>query len=330
LKVEDTIMLKTEYCPACGSRIFRKLKEHVFKKRADNGDGASRDIVRERLWILFNTVLPGAETATFNILRCESCGLIFTDPRFTEDEMKLKYDAISELGGVKRRLEEDPPIHMEKRASRIYGLVDRFICDPRPPAPRILDYGGASGYILLPFVKSYECGVLDYEEWKLPEGIKYWGKDLSSLDATDRFDAILLLHTLEHIIQPRELLTELCCHLNDGGILYIEVPLGCFQEWRFIREPLTHINFFSEESLCKCFARCGLKVLYVRTSYQRVTRGKTWCVNILGGKQPSETDPSDGRRIRSTREQMSRLRYYLPYALNRRAIRKVLAKLVGI
>ena len=44
------------------------------------------------------------------------------------------------------------------------------------------------------------------------------------LDENDKFDLIILSHVLEHIVEPAEFLKEVVSFLNDGGLLYIEVP----------------------------------------------------------------------------------------------------------
>jgi SAM-dependent methyltransferase len=256
---------------------------------------------------------------------CESCGFIFTNPRFSEKDLEVKYNTIKELGSVKYRLKKNPPSNLDKRANRIYNLINKFFNYTQEATPTILDYGGASGYNLLPFVNSFKCGILDYEKWVLPAGVEYLGKDLSDLKDIDKFDVILLLHTLEHVIHPKNFIDELSKHLNENGILYVEVPLGCFREWKFIREPLTHINFFSEESLFKCFELCDLSVIYLATSYQWVTHGKMWCLNIIGSRQKYRR-LSPIKNVLSTKKQMSKINYYFPYLFNGRVIGKVLRK----
>lgn len=315
-------------CPLCTSEKIEKLQEHVFKFPGGNVHGHLLDATYVRLWILFERIAKTHDPIVFYSCLCRECGLIFTNPRFSTEDLTIKYETIVELGSVKCRLLHNPASNLDSRAKRIYKLVQQYYCSESLPKPRILDYGGASGYNLIPFVDTLECGILDYEKWDLPKGISYLGKDISDLDEGDQFDVILLLHTLEHVLKPKLFLEELCNSVNDQGVIYVEVPLGCFREWQFLNEPLTHINFFSEESLYKCFQYCGLHIIHLSTSYQWVTHGKMWCLNIIGSKTCH--NHSSLPTPLPTGKQMNRIVYCLPYLFNKRALRKVFRKFTGI
>jgi len=286
------------------------------------------DIVYTRLWILFERILRSRQPVVYASVFCESCGFIFTAPRFSEEQFKAKYEAIEQLGSVRRRLRRNPPFKLDRRAASVGKRLEPHLLELRAARPegrrlRVLDYGGAWGYVLEQFAGDCDCYVLDYQKWDLPPAVQYLGRDLSDLAAAEKFDVILLLHTLEHVIEPTTLVGALGEHLADGGILCVEVPLGCFREWRVLREPSTHINFFSEQSLQRCLELGGLDVIEVDTSYQWVTHGKTWCLNAvasLSGRRGGGT----GRKPLTTRQQMGRKRYYLPYLLRPDALRKLL------
>lgn len=314
-------MLETNCCPLCNSKDIKKLKDHIFKFPGEDIQNHLLDSTYVRLGILFERILKKKNCTLFSSMICQNCGLIFTNPRFSMDDFRIKYDTINELSSVKYRLEQNPPYNLESRARRIYSLISKHFHSDRQGKPKILDYGGAAGYNLIPFTNNFECGVLDYEKWELPKGVKYLGKDLSALKDKDRFDLILLLHTLEHVPDPKIFLEDLCTYLKAKGIIYVEVPLGCFREWQSIAEPLTHVNFFSEESLFNCFRYCGLNVIYLSTSYQWVTHGKMWCANIIGTKQ-KHYRANQVVHVLSTKKQMNRIIYYLQYILHRRVIQR--------
>lgn len=309
----------TNECPVCGSCEIERLRRFVFGFPGEDVKEHLDDIAYTRLWILFERILKHRTDVIFHAMLCQRCGLIFTNPRFSEEDIHAKYRTINELGSVKDRLEKHPASNLEVRANRVHNLIQKCIPQPLDTKPRILDYGGASGYNLIPFMESFECGLLDYEEWALPEGIEYLGNDLSDLAASDQFDVILLLHTLEHILTPTEFLTALSNHLKPDGFIYIEVPLGCFREWQAIREPLTHMNFFSEQSLFRCCTLSGLDIVHLDTSYQWVVHSKNWCLNIVGARKGYERGELS-RNALSTRNQMNRLRYYLPYLLKWKSV----------
>lgn len=318
-------MNKIDYCPMCKSKYLEVLKKLQFSYPGGNIYENLLDMRYVRLWILFDKILGSRNSVKFHSTLCKSCGFIFTNPRFMAEEISVKYATINELGSAKKRYQKYPPSKLGMRANRIYSLVTS-ICQPKGKI-KILDYGGAWGYNLIPFVKVGDLGyILDYEKWNLPSGIKYLGRDLidlkpnCQLSRNDLFDVILCLHTLEHAIEPMDLLQSLSAHLFDPGLLYVEVPLGCFREYKNINEPLTHVNFFSEQSLYKGFQSIGLNIIHLSTAYQWVMRENIWCVNIIGSK---------GRKniiTKSIGQQMRNIQYYWPLFVNK--MRKILGRCV--
>jgi len=316
-------MIKIDYCPVCDSKDIYKLKDYTVMFPGENVKNNLMDATYTRLWILFERIVKKRDDFVFEYMLCKSCGFIFINPRLSENDLKIKYDTINELGEVKYRLKNNPPSNLNKRANRIYNLIIKYLDYTQQSKYTILDYGGASGYNLSFFDNRFKCGVLDYEKWDLPYGIEYLGRDLSDLKNMDKFDVILLLHTLEHVPDPKKLIENICKHLNDNGIIYVEVPLGCFNEWKYRSEPLTHINFFSEESLFECFKICDLNVIHLTTLYQWVTHNKMWCVNIIGTKRRISR-VIQKKDVLSTKKQMSKISYYLPYLFNWKVIFGVL------
>ena len=300
-------------CPLCQSGGLKTLKEYLFRFPGSDVENHLTDTSFTRLWILFERVRHSREPAKFRTELCPECGFIFSNPRFTVGEMKTKYDILIELGSVKKTIEAFPSQRVPERAERIFHLVEKH--QPRRAGKlRILDYGGASGHNLVPFTHQHDCFVLDYEQWKLPQGVTYLGNDLDDLKSGERFDVILFLHTLEHVIDPAEVVREMSSHLTDDGILYVEVPLGAWREWGTLREPMTHVNFWSEQSLLRCFRDAGLQTIHLSSSYQWVTHNNGWCLNIIGTKDAA--DRPIVARSKSTAQQMASKQYYLPYFFN--------------
>jgi len=307
-------MKEASYCPICNSEKILLLKEHSFKFPGGDIENHLMDANYTRLWIFFEKIAKARDKFRFFVMLCKKCGFIFLNPRFTDNEMKTKYETINQIGSVKYRLSKNPEFYLDKRAYRVYKLINKYYKHDTINKPKLLDYGGASGYILKNFIGKFECTILDYQKWDLNEDIKYLGRDLLDLSESDKFDVIFVLHTLEHVIKPKEFIQRIITHLTKNGIIYVEVPLGCFYEWEKLKNPITHINFFSEESLYKCFNLCGLDVLHLRTSAQWVTHGKMLCLNIIGFKDSFEK-PIPISNILSTKVQMSKINTYYYYLL---------------
>jgi 2-polyprenyl-3-methyl-5-hydroxy-6-metoxy-1,4-benzoquinol methylase len=90
---------------------------------------------------------------------------------------------------------------------------------------------------------------------QLPDGI-----------ANKQFDAVLMMHVLEHCVDPSRAINNASSLLSDHGTLVIEVPnneaigFQMFNEvWPWTDIP-RHLNFFTEDSLVKLLANQGFKV----------------------------------------------------------------------
>lgn len=305
-------MREIKNCPICNATELKKIKDYTFKFPGKDVSNHLHESTYVRLWILFEKIITDSNECSLYCMLCKKCGFIFLNPRLTENEVYIKYNMINELGSVKYRLKKTPGFNLNRRANRVFSLINMLYKENSKSTPKILDYGGSSGYILNPFINKFQCFILDYQKWKLPEGINYLGNDLQDLKENDKFDIILVLHTLEHVVNPKEFLIDISKHLNKNGIIYIEVPLGCFYEWKHLKDPLTHVNFFSEESLFKCFKLCNLSPLHLKTSVQWVLHGNMLCVNIIGTKIKTD-NPVKLRKLIPTNIQISKFYHYQYY-----------------
>lgn len=295
-------------CPICGENNnetiyqyhFQPKKLHLLPESELPSTISSDD---ERLWILFNKIAKTREEVRLEMKCCNNCGFICADPRLTDDDIHIKYTTLDQLGFDKKRHLSSPSYNMDKRSQRVYDYCTSAVQNLKTSSSAaILDYGGAEGELLLPFMdkgfKGYLADYIDYPN--ADDRITYLGKDYNDIAEDQKFDLILLLHTLEHVVNPVQLLEQLKSFLKPGGCIYVEVPLGAWLEWNNLREPLTHVNFFSEQSLAHCLVEAGLSVEAIETNWQWVTHSKTPCINIIG----SNNDNGKSISFRSTKKQM--------------------------
>lgn len=280
-------MKHLEHCPLCGAAALKRLKEQTFALPAHlrpSEAPAPRNADEERLWIYFHHLLKQTTPTSVSVEMCRRCGFIFTNPRLEQSDIEIKYRWVDRLGADERRHRTAPP-RVDRRGQRIFDLLDPLFRSQEFPAPAsILDYGGAEGYLLLPFAQQgHRVCLVDYMNYQ-PAGpaIEYLGKDLGDIDPTERFDLILLLHTLEHVVDPVGMIRSLSARLTERGLLYIEVPLGAWLEWNSLREPITHLNFFSEQSLWYATREAGLQTVVLNTQWQQVVHAHAMpCINLV-------------------------------------------------
>jgi hypothetical protein len=298
-------MIAEKTCPVCSANTLENLKTYTYTKSGGRNPAAKRLI--KYYFDLFQD--KDTATADVNMVKCGNCGFIFSNPRLTEQDLVKKYAAVAE--GDKARRSGLPP-HLAERRKRVAGIVQRHLtAEGKTESARILDQGGAEGYLLSPLIDlGHEGYVIDYVNYdKEDPRIQYLGKTGELIQESISFDFIFLFHVLEHVADPVGMIKGLGGKLAKGGTIYIEVPLGAWMEWSHLREPLTHINFFSEQSLAKAAKQAGLSVHKIYSDWQYTTHPeKTPCINML----LKASDDVNDVAVKTTTEQMSPFSQFWP------------------
>lgn len=87
-----------------------------------------------------------------------------------------------------------------------------------------------------------------------------------------QFDAVTMMHVLEHVLDPLAATTNVAKLLRSGGRFFVETPnnacIGLREAgiaWRWLDAP-RHLNFFTPESLQEVCRRAGLEIEAVEYS----------------------------------------------------------------
>jgi SAM-dependent methyltransferase len=295
------------FCPICESDhlevLLKRTATHPGKDLAANLD----DLNYVRNYILFEKILKNSSSFEFTFLICHNCGLIFFDPRPEERDMVIKYAIMDELRDTELRdSQRGKPLYDDERARSICSSIRRL---KKLDGLKIVDWGGASGYNLKYFVAGNTCYIIDYGERDLIGGLSYLCKTINDVPDRIKFDVVLCCHTLEHMVDPVAELRSIRRVMSQGGLLYVEVPLGCHDEYMNTDNFLTHVNFFSEGSLAHLFSASGLKLRYIRTKLTTVRWFRWLSIVAIAENVPSEEASSNGYEL--TRRQMSNPFYSL-------------------
>jgi SAM-dependent methyltransferase len=251
-------------CPICSRDDWTVVQTTVYRpgdRSAPGGPLTEYELVRRR--ILFEVWCPGVAEVTLQARACGGCGFVAYSPRPTEDDLDAHYRYLQEVErniggshGSARARELD-----RRRARRTARAILRHRGDGRL---RVLDHGGGDGKLLEPFLaRGDDCALVDYNVTPLA-GVRKVGDTLDDVSAAERYDAIVCSHVLEHVAQPRELLTALADRLTPGGVVFAEVPLEVWKRVPIHRDPVTHVNFFTPASFRALFERSGLRALELR------------------------------------------------------------------
>ncbi|MBA3544859.1 MAG: class I SAM-dependent methyltransferase, partial [Nannocystis sp.] len=235
-------------CPVCGGHAWKLAERRTFRA----ADGPRRSpYVALRYRVLFELWFPQAQEVELSLQYCGDCGLLLYAPRPTRAELDAKY----------RFLETSTPTPVRPNLARAKYLFAR-IAPHLPNRPvSVLDLGGGTGSLLTEFVRhGHRCYTVDYVAMTIP-GVERLASVLDELPADRRFDVVICSHVLEHVAEPLELLSRLVERLEPAGLGYVEVPLELLGGLPPLKEPVTHINFFTPGSAELLCARAGLELL---------------------------------------------------------------------
>lgn len=125
-------------------------------------------------------------------------------------------------------------------------------------------------------MRGHNCHLIDYAGKKLP-GVHYLGSQLSDIQAGRKFDLIVCSHVLEHLADPYSVVHALRHYLAPRGIFYVEVPLEIWKKAPLPVEPVTHVNYFTVDSLRILLERADYKVLTCEEGlYTGENGGSAW------------------------------------------------------
>lgn len=220
----------------------------------------------------FNLYLRVSVNKTFAyIVRCVNCGLIFQNPMPSEKERLELYSTDYFKHGY---LDTGNQIGLYDQATFFLARLLRY-----SDKGRLLDIGAASGaYVRAAIDKGWKAHGIELSPLAVAFAKDYWKVDLiqgtveQAHFQNNFFDAIILVHTLEHLPDPLETLKEINRILKKTGILYVSLPniashkakkLG--EKWGALK-PAEHLFFFSPKTLKLLFEKAGFDIVRIDTS----------------------------------------------------------------
>jgi SAM-dependent methyltransferase len=236
-------------------------------------DVTTCDLCRSSSWDEVYSGLDHPGRSPLRIVRCRKCGLMTQNPRRSVTAAQDHYGAIEMVST------EEADAEMEKR--RVGYEVDLLRLASLTQGRRLLDVG---------------CSTGDFLRVARDAGWDAWGVEPSKaqsdfardrrglrvrtgiLDPADwkgqAFDAVTLNFVLEHIPDPRPVLSASLAVLAPGGVLFVMVPncgalevrtrmkLGRFQGSR--EADAGHAYFYTRSTLAAFVEAAGGKVIRQR------------------------------------------------------------------
>jgi 2-polyprenyl-3-methyl-5-hydroxy-6-metoxy-1,4-benzoquinol methylase len=212
------------------------------------------------------------------IVRCRRCGLVYANPRPSEEEVLSAYHEVTD------------PLYLREKEGRLLsfrryvGCIEETIGTSRE-VRRLLDVGCYTGFFLEAAQEhDWEAWGVEPCQWAVEEGRR---RGLTVLEGTlgevslpaESFDVLTFWDVVEHLSDPRAALAEAWRVLKPGGWIVIQTMnaeswpaqlLG--RHWPWLMEM--HLTYFSPRTLGCLLEQVGLTPVktmrlgrYLRLSY---------------------------------------------------------------
>ncbi|MEM7466136.1 MAG: methyltransferase domain-containing protein [Pseudomonadota bacterium] len=208
------------------------------------------------------------------LIHCEKCGTVqkvLTDA-WQKDIEKIyaEYQIYPQASGAEQKSFDLSDGSALSRSAKILLQFSKH--HQVPAAGKMLDFGCGNGAMLSSFGNAYP-------QWDL-SGMEFGDKYRDHImafpgvsafydgqvdEVPEGFDVITLIHSLEHVPHPIELLKTLESKLAPQGMLIIQVPY--FAENPFDLLVADHCSHFTPESLENLACRAGLKIEVLSSSW---------------------------------------------------------------
>ena len=224
----------------------------------------------------YRVVFPAGYAQLHQIVRCRRCGLMYANPQqhvdcedFASRQPAEVYDPASEL----HRQYYQKQVTQLPDNLRVLAALNAVL--PRPG--KLLEIGSFLG-LFLDRIRAAGWQVVGVEPYRPAANYARAKYGLEIIEGvlpnaalpTAYFDAVMMLHVIEHLPDPAENLRDLRRVIKPGGVLAIETPrfnslsfklLG--RRERSIQNCPGHIFFFTEQTLRQILELNGFKVFCV-------------------------------------------------------------------
>lgn len=204
------------------------------------------------------------------LVKCKQCGLVYLNPRPTQQEINEEYSAEYHIGRLLRRkpiTDDEIEYQIKKNIGRAEEIVKQF-----GNKGKLLDIGCAAGFFIA-CLKRYGWNVTGVEisEWaskfaRERLGLKVFMGSIEDIQINEYFDVITMYHVLEHLPFPLRTLKRVSEIVTDDGVLVIKGPnLDSFdrvwhgKHWRGYDPPF-HTYHFTPETYRMILEKAGFSV----------------------------------------------------------------------
>ena len=219
------------------------------------------------------------------IVKCQNCGLIYTNPRFTGEEILDSYVAVED------------PLYLEERDGRVLTFERhlRPLEKIKAPPGKLVDVGAYTGvFVEIAAQHGWDAYGVEPSHWAVEQAregglhmiegtLASSGLDENSLDVVTMWDVI------EHVSNPLGEMQQAQRLLKPGGLLVVhtmDIDSGFARlmggRWPWLMEM--HIYYFSQRTLKHMLEKAGFTVIRIEPQGRYLRLG--YFATRIGGFSP--------------------------------------------
>lgn len=310
--------LKTADCNYCKSRDFTEL----FRARDYRLLAINEALERDH-------VAPFCSNYDLHIVKCDNCGLVYLNPRLSEEGLQRLYEGFFREGICESEdyfLKED----LHRRVSQ------RHVSDisRHKRTGRLLDVGCATG-VFLDMARGcgWEVYGVEYAERasayaRNAYGLKVFTGEIQDANFPEKFfDVVTFIDVLEHLQDPLGALRETNRVLKRNGLVVIRVPNLSSLRIRLVKEnwkPFLneHLYYFTPVTLDRMLKKAGFGILKIRSTdfgsllqVFRVKKLRAMLKRAISGGAKSTDSGESGENLLSATSLPQKVKNFLSDAL---------------
>jgi SAM-dependent methyltransferase len=224
---------------------------------------------------LGNDVRPELETGGYTLSRCNGCGHTWVSGGLTPTTLAAAYgqDYYTANGDECTKGYQD---YLRDSDARSRGFKERLnlLEQFAPRRGYLLDYGCAVG-LFAKVAADAGWNAMGYErsEWAADYARQKLGLNIVTGDGSEALpfdgtlDAVTLWDVIEHLDNPRGVISALSRSLKPGGLLALNTINGSSagarmagRDWRHIAPP-HHLQYFTRSSLTRLLDQFGFRIV---------------------------------------------------------------------
>lgn len=229
------------------------------------------------------------------IVRCRDCGLMYACPRL--EPAVASYAAAGETGEPLSL--QTPSVIRSFHKLADYAPIGLELRTLLPRGRALLEIGCHAGVLLDRFrQQGWDVRGVDPDPRAAAFARAHYGLEVaaSTLEsagyAAASFDAVVMLHVIEHLDDPAHTVRHIARVLRPGGVLVVETPAYDTLTYRLLgrRERSLscdgHVYFYTARTLRALLARCGFEIVSARRVGRSVSLGRLlWNVGVMSKRR---------------------------------------------